>query len=226
MISSSTAPVPPVSPLICDTLISSDAGPRVGTEAGFILCEEVAPGDAGCNQLIGPTVAAAAGSANASSREEVQDQDVAEDVQPVRCTPIPWKPSQEEVEEHRLHHRPYKPWCEFCVRGKAQGQHHTESTHESTIAVVGLDYFYLTAGGIKLRSELGVDDATVQRERLKGSLVKALLVRCHRTRAVFAFVVPSKGANEDGYVVQLVVKSVAWLGHARLILKADNENAL
>ena len=37
---------------------------------------------------------------------------------------------------------------------------------------------------------------------------------------------PCKGVDEDGYVVELVVQAVAWMGHTKLILKTDNERSL
>ncbi len=38
--------------------------------------------------------------------------------------------------------------------------------------------------------------------------------------------VPHKGASEDRFVADLVVRAVEWLGHTKLIVKADNEPAL
>ena len=43
---------------------------------------------------------------------------------------------------------------------------------------------------------------------------------------ILAHCIPYKGASEDQYVANLVVQAVEWLGHTRLILKADNEPAL
>jgi hypothetical protein len=89
-----------------------------------------------------------------------------------------------------------------------------------------MDYFYMTDGGLKTKVELDMDDEEVNQKRESGELVKCLLVRCFATKAVFAHVVPCKGIDDDAIAVELVVKDVAWLGHVRLYLKADNERSL
>ncbi len=43
---------------------------------------------------------------------------------------------------------------------------------------------------------------------------------------MFPHCVPYKGAGEDRFVAELVVRAVEWLGHTKLIVKADNEPAL
>ena len=43
---------------------------------------------------------------------------------------------------------------------------------------------------------------------------------------VFAHAVDKKGADEDGYAVQCLVKDVQWLGFTRIILKTDNESSI
>ena len=47
-----------------------------------------------------------------------------------------------------------------------------------------------------------------------------------QTKIVFAHVVRYKGASEDNFVAQLVVSDIEWLGHTRMIVKADNEPAI
>ena len=46
------------------------------------------------------------------------------------------------------------------------------------------------------------------------------------SKNVFAHCVPRKGADDEGYVADLVVKYILWLGHVELIVKGDNELAL
>ena len=57
-------------------------------------------------------------------------------------------------------------------------------------------------------------------------MVKCLIIRCHETKCVFAHVIPCEGADEDNYVVDLVCRDIAWLGHVKLLFKSDNEKAL
>ena len=71
-----------------------------------------------------------------------------------------------------------------------------------------------------------MDDEELASQRRDGTIVKAIVIRCHASKAIFSWAVPCKGDDEDGYVVRLIVKAVAWLGHCKLILKADNEPAI
>ena len=62
--------------------------------------------------------------------------------------------------------------------------------------------------------------------RSEGTIFKCIVTRCLTSKNVFTHVVPCKGADEEGYVADLVVKDVLWLGHSELIVKGDNEPAL
>ena len=90
---------------------------------------------------------------------------------------------------------------------------------------MALDYFFLTEAGVKFRSELEVSEA-FREARCKGEIVKCLAVRCLKLKAIFAHVVPCKGADEEGLVTNMIIRDGEWLGHTRFILKADNEPAL
>ena len=89
-----------------------------------------------------------------------------------------------------------------------------------------MDYFFLAESGIKTRAELSMTDEELTDARVKGDVVKCIIVRCLKSKAIFSHVVPVKGVDEDGFVVDLVVNIIEWLGHSRLILKADNEPAI
>ena len=96
--------------------------------------------------------------------------------------------------------------------------------------MVGVEYFFITRGGVKRRSELEHPpdedgDAALETVRKAGKIVKFLFVRCSKSKCVFAHVVPCKGVEQDYYVVGLIVKDFCWLGFTTVILKADNENA-
>ena len=116
--------------------------------------------------------------------------------------------------------------------GRGRGLQHSRAL-ASSIAIVGLDYFFITRGGIWMRNELsGGDPRTaegqgkIDDDRRDGKIVKCLLVRCLQTKIIFAHVVPYKGASEDRFVAQLVVTDIEWIGHTKMILKSDNEPAL
>ena len=164
-----------------------------------------------------------------------EDAQAEEEIEPVTVAPNPTKPSASQVEDHRTRfHVPYRSWCRECVEGKALGEqrgrwHGDEAV--KLIPVVGIDYFYLTSKGVCRRNELEFEEnpegeAKLLEERKRGQTVKCLIVRCSQTKAVFAHTVPVKGADEDGHVVRLICADVAWLGHTKLIIKADNEPAI
>ena len=56
--------------------------------------------------------------------------------------------------------------------------------------------------------------------------VKCLLIRDRMTKCMFAMVVPQKGVDPDRWVVKQVVEAIEWLGHAKVLVKNDQERAL
>ncbi len=161
---------------------------------------------------------------------EIKD-DGTEETENIKIAPDPGQPTGRQVEEHRQRcHLPYRLWCKWCLMGRGRGAPHSKRG-SSAIPIVGLDYFYITRGGVKFRKELELpeDEAgnrTLESKRLAGEIVKCLVIRCSSTKAVFGHVVPCKGPDEDNFVANLVADAVAWLGHTKLILKADNEASL
>ena len=155
-----------------------------------------------------------------------------EEAEDLKSAPSPTMPSPAEVEEHKITHTPYRSWCRECVMGRGCGRHHCRRTDRARdVPRIGIDYWYLTAHGFQKRKELEYPETpegekAVEEARTKGILTKCLVLRCHETKVVFAHVVPCKGIDEDRYVVDVVTSDVAWLGHARLILKSDNEVSL
>ena len=89
-----------------------------------------------------------------------------------------------------------------------------------------MDYFYLASSGVQLREELKMSDEEVDAARQRGELAKCLVVRCFASKSVFGHVIPRKGLAEDGIVVDKILQDLEWLGHTRLIVKADNEPAI
>ena len=53
----------------------------------------------------------------------------------------PVLPIAEEVEKHRVHHTPFRSWCQQCVEGRGVGHPHRVTGSESSVPVVGMDYF-------------------------------------------------------------------------------------
>ena len=143
----------------------------------------------------------------------------------------PKLPSAEAVEIHNRTHTPYRDWCRWCTMGRGRGQPHVQQS-KSEIPIIGLDYFFITADGlVKKRKDLDYavspnGDTELEADRNTGKLIKCILIRCFQTKFIFAHVVPCKGVDEEGFVTNLVVQDLMWLGHLELILKGDNEPSL
>ena len=76
-----------------------------------------------------------------------------EEAEPVKHAIGPGAPTMKQVEEHRETHVPFRSWCKWCVLGRERGiQHRKAGT--STVPIVGVDYFFLTKGGVHTRKEL------------------------------------------------------------------------
>ena len=155
-----------------------------------------------------------------------------EDVEPLKSAVTPVKPDEATVALQRKTHIPYRNWCRECIMGRGlceQRGRHVGRPHD--IPRVGIDYWFITSGSIKMRHELEFEQTTdgnakLEEARGNGHVVKCLIIRCYETKCVFAHVVPQKGADEDRYAVGLVVSAVVWLGHVRVILKSDGEPAV
>ena len=162
---------------------------------------------------------------------EVQEEEAdPQDTEPLRVARDPKLPSQADVECHRCSHIPFREWCRHCVLGRGRGDPHLR-TAGSVIPIVGLDYFFIEEDKVKTRKELdyaedAAGEAELEAARTSGTLIKCLVVRCTATKNVFGHVVPCKGADEQDFAANRVVKIVEWLGHTELILKGDNEPAL
>ena len=48
------------------------------------------------------------------------------------------------------------------------------------------------------------DDKEVEAGRKGGHILKCILIRCMKTKVIFAHVIPMKGVDEDMYVANLV----------------------
>ena len=54
-------------------------------------------------------------------------------------------PTPEEVERHRITHHPFRSWCEFCVRAKANNPPRSRDTAKDLqeYPIVSIDYCYM-----------------------------------------------------------------------------------
>jgi hypothetical protein len=97
-----------------------------------------------------------AGQEEAAAEDGAEDEiTTQEEVAPLKAASAPTKPSAADVEEHNITHTPYRSWCDSCVEGRGLGEQrgrHTGRAHE--IPRVGIDYWHIITGNLKMRKEL------------------------------------------------------------------------
>ena len=151
----------------------------------------------------------AEGSDDDSQHEEAMPKVVARD---------PGAPTQAEIDEHNVDHIPYRSWCECCVMGRGTGEQHRAGP-EGRVPIIAFDYLFVSQSRLVTREEM-------DEEEQKKALIKVLLVKDVKSKAVFAHVVRHKGIEDDEYAVRRLVEDVAWLGYSKVILKCDGERAI
>ena len=125
--------------------------------------------------------------------------------------PTPAMPSQAEIEEHRASgHAQYRSWCDECVEGFGREWPHMSAAIRR-FPFISCDYLFL--------------NHNVSEEEQEAAS-RILVAYCGATKSLFAHVVPRKGADDGGYIVTALKQDVLWLGHAKVIIRSDNEPAL
>ena len=56
--------------------------------------------------------------------------------------------------------------------------------------------------------------------------IKILVAKCNMTKYIFAHVVPQEGMDPEHDAVEKLKRDTLWLGHTKVILKSDNEQAI
>ena len=151
-------------------------------------------------------------------RGDMIDAQEPEEIQPRKDLKAPDMPSKAEVAQHRANgHLPYRNWCPDCIEAFGREWPHSAHTMGRLIPLISCDYLFVTPKGVFLRSELFEEE----RERA----LKVLVAYCSATGSMFAHAVPSKGVDEEGYIVEQLKQDVLWLGHSKVIIRSDNEPA-
>ena len=83
----------------------------------------------------------------------------------------------------------------------------TPSRTMRAIPVVPRDCMFLTANGVFARDEVPEEEGC--------SATKVIVAKFIKTRCLFAHVVPQKGIDADGYVVNMLRDDILWLGHSQ-----------
>ena len=156
------------------------------------------------------------GDEDGSEWVEIQDEpELEEEAAKIPIAPAPVKPSAREVEDHRIAHYPYRNWCIECLKGRGKGeQRGRHAGRHHAVPRLGIDYWFITSENLKKRKELAEEypmdaegDRKLEEDRGKGKIIKCIVIRCHESKAVLAHCVPQKGADEDGFVVDLVCQA-------------------
>ena len=110
---------------------------------------------------------------------------------PHLCTP-----SRAEREAHEATHLPFRSWCEVCVQGRLDNPPHrrlaAEVKEEHRLPEVHLDYAFLR------RSDSEV-------------LAKLVILKALPSRALQAWVVPSKGLGDQASA-ERVIRGIRAMG--------------
>ena len=118
--------------------------------------------------------------AEGSQEEIIIGEENSDEVECPRVAPDPSQPTAKQVADHRFTQTPFRTWCQWCIMGRGRGPHHARRHGESAVAVVGLDYFFITRAGITKRPELeefpkdDAGNAALAIAREAGELINAL----------------------------------------------------
>ena len=91
----------------------------------------------------------------------------------------PYKPAQDEVDDHDLTHLPYRSWCRHCIRGRGKETGHFQQKESSrTVPEFHMDFCFPGY-------EVSKDD-----------YLTVLVARMRGTRMTMSTVVPSKHTGD------------------------------
>ena len=121
----------------------------------------------------------------------------------------PDDPTQDEIDEHNIDHGVFRSWCPHCVRGRAVAYgHKNKKTEQRLVPVVSIDYMYMT-----------------DRQRTEEETgTPILIVKDETNKITWAHAVPHKG--RCSYAIERPRRDLDLLGHKRLGLRSDPENAV
>ena len=93
--------------------------------------------------------------------------------------PAPYKPSQDEVDDHDLTHLPYRSWCKHCIRGRGkETSHFAQGEEDRTVPEFHMDFCFPGC------------------EESSSEYLTALVARMRGTRMTMSTVVPSKHVGD------------------------------
>ncbi len=171
------------------------------TNASTIV--DVGKGVLSCRNCGDPVMPAELGEEGGGDDVGAEDQEI----EPMRTAPDPELPTEAEVEDHRIDHTPYRSWCEWCRRGRGLGEQRGQGADKPhLLAVLAMDYFFLTKDSLETRESLTKlefardpeGDEKLEAAIGDGTIVKCLLLKDLKSKAIFAWVIPNKGHDSTG----------------------------
>ena len=112
-----------------------------------------------------------------------------EEAEAVQRLPTPDMPTRSDMLDHCATHVPFRAWCPHCVEGRGRefGHRTCEPSRTRAVPTVSFDYCFIGDKG-ELTSQEAAD--------AEPGAIKVLVIRDNKSKAVFAHVVPVKGANK------------------------------
>ncbi len=135
-----------------------------------------------------------------------------------RAKPVtnPSNPTQQEINDHKITHLPYRSWCPHCVRGKAREDgHYTRDKSTNEVPVISIDYGFMSG---KKKHDAEIEDEL----QIYGTII---VIHDSKTKAIIAHSVPRKGIN-NGWIVEQINEDINNLGHSKIIVKCDQEPSI
>ena len=125
--------------------------------------------------------------------QEEEDSEDPVEVEDVKVSKDPKLPPPSEIEEHRTAaHVDFRDWCVHCQLGRGLGIPHRVPEGERDVAVLSLDYFFITTGDVVVPGPDGPSQIELEQQVEDETAVKCLAMRDSMSRALFAWVIPKK----------------------------------
>ena len=118
--------------------------------------------------------------------------------------PTPYKPSQDEVDDHNLKHLPYRSWCRHCIRGRGkETSHKTQQDEPRGVPEFHMDFCFP-----------GYEESSKE-------YLTVLVMRMRHTRMTMSTVVPSKFVED--FITRRAVAFLRECGNEmkKIVVKTD-----
>lgn len=139
-------------------------------------------------------------------------------------------PSKEEREAHNVTHLPFRPWCEYCVRGRGRDRYHRRFAGDADaqdLPTMSIDYGFLTqkCGGPACEAEVEQELDLIQ-DRAKARPL--LVMKEYLKETVWGYLCGKKGAVGEEWLGMAINDDLTTVGvnSEYLITKSDQENAI